>query len=248
MLVVCLDRPEKRNALDAGMQAQLGAALERAGVDPQVRAVILTGSGDAFCAGADVGRFEEGVWEPARFRRESHRLTRLITAVEILEKPVVAAINGVATGVGTQLALACDLRIASSRARLLYRERRIGLIPSHGGCVRLVKLVGWARARDILLGGEELSAEQAWQLGLVTRVVPAERLMEEARAAALHCLEGAPQAYGLAKRLLWLGAQVDLESGMFAESLAQSLLVGTEDHREGLRAWRERRPPRFEGR
>lgn len=246
-LLVELNRPEKRNALDEALQNELLELFLEAGRDPEVRGVILTGSGEAFSAGGDLSRFERE-WDPAEFRARSHELTRLISSIERLEKPVVAAINGLATGAGTQLALSCDLRIASENARFLFREGMIGFIPSHGGCVRLVKLVGLARARDILLGGEDLDAEEAFRHGLVTRVVPHDKLLDEARERLRHIFKGAPQAYGLAKRLLHLSASVDLESGLFAESLAQSLLVGTEDHKEGVRAARERRRPSFTGR
>jgi enoyl-CoA hydratase/carnithine racemase len=246
-LLVEMNRPQKRNALDETLQNELLELFLEAGHDPEVRGVILTGSGEAFSAGGDLSRFERD-WDPAEFRAHSHELTRLISSIERLEKPVVAAINGLATGAGTQLALSCDLRIASENARFLFREGMIGFIPSHGGCVRLVKLVGLARARDILLGGEDLDAGEAFRHGLVTHVVPPEKLLDEARDRLLHIFKRAPQAYGLSKRLLHLSASVDLESGLFAESLAQSLLVGTEDHKEGVRAARERRAPSFTGR
>lgn len=246
-LLVELNRPEKRNALDEALQGELLQLFADVTTDPEVRGVVLTGSGEAFSAGGDLTRFERD-WDPAEFRAHSHELTRLISSIERLEKPVVAAINGLATGAGTQLALSCDLRIASERARFLFREGMIGFIPSHGGCVRLVKLVGLARARDILLGGEDLDAQEAFRHGLVTRVVPHEELLDEARGSLRLIFKRAPQAYGLAKRLLHLSASVDIESGLFAESLAQSLLVGTEDHREGVRAARERRRPSFTGR
>ena len=246
-LLVELNRPEKRNALDEAVQGELLRVFTEAASDREVRGVIFTGSGEAFSAGGDLSRFERD-WDPAEFRAHSHELTRLISSVERLEKPVVAAINGLATGAGTQLALSCDLRIASEDARFLFREGMIGFIPSHGGCVRLVKLVGLARARDILLGGEDLDAQEAFRHGLVTRVVPPEKLLDEARERLRLIFMRAPQAYGLAKRLLLLSASVDLESGLFAESLAQSLLIGTEDHKEGVRAARERRRPSFTGR
>ena len=246
-LLVELNRPEKRNALDETLQSELLSLFEDAAGDAGVRGVIMTGSGEAFSAGGDLSRFERD-WNPANFRAQSHELTRLISSIERLEKPVVAAINGLTTGAGTQLALSCDLRIASENARFLYREGMIGFIPSHGGCVRLVKLVGLARARDILLGGEDLDATEAFRYGLVTRVVPHGGLLDEARERLRHIFRRAPQAYGLSKRLLRLSASVDLESGLFAESLAQSLLVGTEDHKEGVRAARERRAPSFTGR
>jgi enoyl-CoA hydratase/carnithine racemase len=247
ILLVELNRPERRNALDETLQRELLRVFEGATTEPEIRGVILTGRGDAFSAGGDLSRFEKE-WNPAEFRAQSHELSRLIGAIERLEKPVVAAINGLATGAGTQLALSCDLRIASEDARFLYREGMIGFIPSHGGCARLVKLVGLARARDILLGGEDLDAEEAFRHGLVTKVVPNEKLLGEARERLRHIFRRAPQAYGLSKRLLHLSASVDLESGLFAETLAQSLLVATEDHKEGVRAARERRAPRFGGR
>jgi enoyl-CoA hydratase/carnithine racemase len=125
-------------------------------------------------------------------------------------------------------------------ARLVYREGRLGIIPSHGGVTRLVKLVGLARAKDVLLGGEEVSAEEALRLGLVTEVVEDERLLEAARSRCALMLERSPQAYAAAKRLLWLAANVDLESGMVAEGLAQSLLIGTEEHKRAVEeaGWR----------
>jgi enoyl-CoA hydratase/carnithine racemase len=246
-LLVEFDRPERRNALDEALQGELLRVFEEATTDREVRGVILTGRGEAFSAGGDLSRFEKD-WNPSDFRAHSHELTRLIGSIERLEKPVVAAIGGLTTGAGTQLALACDLRIASENARFLYREGMIGFIPSHGGCARLVKLVGLARARDILLGGEDLDAREALRHGLLTKVVAHEELLDEAKARLRHIFRRAPQAYALSKRLLHLSASVDLESGLFAESLAQSLLVTTEDHKEGVRASRERRAPSFGGR
>jgi enoyl-CoA hydratase/carnithine racemase len=235
VLTVTLNRPEARNAIDAGMAAALREAFEAAADDAAVRAVILTGAGSAFSAGGDRSRFERD-WDPREFRHASHRLTSVISLVERLEKPTVAAINGVATGAGTQLALVCDVRLIAEDARFVYREGRLGIIPSHGGVTRLVKLIGLARARDVLLGGEELPAAEAARLGLVTAVVPAERLLDAARERLALMLERSPQAYAAAKRLLWLAGNVDLESGMVAEGIAQSLLIGTEEHREAR--WR----------
>jgi enoyl-CoA hydratase/carnithine racemase len=246
-LLVELNRPEKRNAFDGALQGELLRVFTDAAHEREVRGVILTAAGEAFSAGGDLSRFERA-WGQAEFRAHSHELTRLISSIERLEKPVIAAIGGLATGVGTQLALSCDLRLASENARFVFREGIIGLIPSHGGCARLVKLVGLARARDIVLGGQDLDADEAYRHGLVTEIVPHEKLLDEAKERLRFILERAPQAYGLSKRLLHLSASVDIESGLFAESLAQSLLIGTEDHREGVRAARERRAPSFTGR
>src|SRR4051794_11440038 len=235
VLLLALARPERRNAIDDELAGALREALERAADDARVRAVILTGRGRAFSAGGDLARFERD-WDPREFRHDSHRLTQVVSLLERLEKPTVAAVNGVATGAGTQLALACDVRLAAGSARFVYREGRLGIIPSHGGVTRLVKLIGLGRARDVLLGGEELSAAEALRLGLGTAVV--EDVVGAARERVALMLERSPQAYAAAKRLLWLAASVDLESGMVAEGLAQSLLIGTAEHKEAVEKWR----------
>src|SRR3954454_13048574 len=240
VLTVTLARPERRNAIDGELAARLREVFEAAGDDGAVRAVILTGEGKAFSAGGDLSRFERD-WEPRDFRHDSHRLTSLITLLERLEKPTVAAINGAVTGAGTQLALVCDVRLTARSARFVYREGRLGIIPSHGGVTRLVKLIGQARARDVLLGGEELSAEEAHRLGLVTAVVEDDELHTAARERVALMLERSPQAYAAAKRLLWLAGNVDLESGMVAEGLAQSLLIGTDEHKQAVEEGRWRR-------
>jgi enoyl-CoA hydratase/carnithine racemase len=239
VLTVTLARPERRNAIDGELAAALRDAFEAAADDPEVRAVILTGEGRAFSAGGDLSRFEKD-WDPREFRHDSHRLTSLITLLERLEKPTVAAINGAVTGAGTQLALVCDVRLAAASARFIYREGRLGIIPSHGGVTRLVKLIGLARAKDVLLGGEGLTAEEAHHAGLISAVVADDELMDAARARVQVMLERSPQAYAAAKRLLWLAANVDLESGMVAEGLAQSLLIGTDEHKQAVQEARQR--------
>lgn len=239
VLTVTLARPERRNAIDGEMAAALRSAFEAAADDPDVRALILTGEGNAFSAGGDLSRFERD-WDPREFRHDSHRLTSLITLLERLEKPTVAAINGAVTGAGTQLALVCDVRLAAASARLIYREGRLGIIPSHGGVTRLVKLIGQARARDVILGGEGLTADEGYRLGLLTEVVEDGALLERARERVALMLERSPQAYAAAKRLLWLAGNVDLESGMVAEGLAQSLLIGTDEHKQAVKELRQR--------
>lgn len=236
---VTLDRPEARNAIDQATQEELRDALVDAALDQAVRAVVLTGTDPAFSAGGDLSRFDET--NPARFRFDSHDLTATIGLVERIEKPVLAAINGVATGAGGQLALACDLRIASDRARFLHRESSLGLLPAHGGIVRLVHLVGLARARDIVLGGQDLDAQDAYRFGLVTEVVPHERLLERAHERALDILRRSPDAYAAAKRVLQVASATDLHAGQAIETLGQSLLITTDEHRRRLQAARERR-------
>jgi enoyl-CoA hydratase/carnithine racemase len=247
VLTITLDRPEARNALTEEMLGALRDALERAARDDDVAAVVLTGSGPAFCAGADVSRFD-GEPDGRAFRFDSHRLTDLVGLVERIEKPVVAAVNGIAVGLGVQLALACDLRVGGEAARFAFTEGRLGLLPTHGGVGRLVKLVGLARARDLLLGSATIDAGRAYELGLLTEVVPDAELQAAALRLVERALLRAPQSYGLVKRLLLLSASSDMASAISAETIGQSLLIATDDHDEGRRAARERRPPEFTGR
>lgn len=238
--LLTLERPEARNALDDELTEALRRALEAAGEDPQTRAVILTGAGDSFCAGGDLARFERS-WTPSAFRRHSHRLTSLISMIERLEKPVIAAINGAVAGAGTQLALACDVRLAAPSARIIFREGRLGIIPSHGGVARLVKLVGLGRARDVLLGGEELDAPDAERLGLITAVVADGDVVGAARERARSALKRSPEAYAAVKRLLAIAADAPMEAAIAAEALAQTSLIATSEHRDAVARARVRR-------
>ena len=247
VVTLTLNRPERRNAIDPDLRDALAAALDAAAADAEVRGVVLTGAGGAFCAGGDLGRFEE-LHDARAYRHVSHRLTDLVESLERLEKPVVAAIDGVVTGAGLALALACDWRVGSLAARVLFREGRVGLVPTHGGLTRLVKLLGLARAKEVLLGGDDLDAEAALAAGLLSELAgPGEDAVAVARARVLRMLGRAPLSFAGAKRLLQLAADVDLRSGMLAESLAQAALLQSDDHREGLAAARERREPDFQG-
>jgi enoyl-CoA hydratase/carnithine racemase len=247
ILTIRLERPDARNALTDEMIESLRATFDHAATDDAVSAVIVTGAGTAFCAGADLSRFDD-VRDARRFRFDSHRLTELIGLIERIEKPVIGAVNGIAVGVGVQLALACDLRVGGTSARFAFTEGKLGLLPTHGGVARLVKLVGLARARDLLLGSATVDAEQALRLGLLTEVVEDDELPSAAHRLVERALTRAPQSYGLVKRLLLVAASADLTTAMSAETIGQSLLVGSDDHREGLQALRDGRPPQFGGR
>jgi enoyl-CoA hydratase/carnithine racemase len=247
VLTLTLNRPERRNAIDPELRDALAAALDAAATDPEVRGVVLTGAGGAFCAGGDLARFDE-LHDARAYRHVAHRLTDLVESVERLEKPVVAAIDGVVTGAGLALALACDWRIGAPSARILFREGRVGLVPTHGGLTRLVKLLGLARAKELLLGGDDLDAEAALRAGLLSELAePGEDVVDRAHARVERMLGRAPLSFAAAKRLLQLAADVDLRSGMLAESLAQTALLQSDDHREGLAAAREGRKPVFRG-
>ncbi|MBI3761524.1 MAG: enoyl-CoA hydratase/isomerase family protein [Chloroflexi bacterium] len=243
---VTLNRPDALNAIDMEMRADLSALAEQLFFDDAVRVVIFTGAGRAFSAGGDISHFEQD-WLTPKFRAHSRRLIKFFDDLEALEKPVIAAINGPATGGGLELALACDVRLAAEEATLGFRENYIGLIPGIGGCARFARLVGVAKAKELIFAGTMISAQEAKEIGLVNRVVPGERLMDEAREYARLLLKRAPQALGLAKKILNIVANVDQTSGIVMEGLAQSILLKTEDHHEGLRAFREKDKPKFEG-
>jgi enoyl-CoA hydratase/carnithine racemase len=246
VLTLTLNRPERRNAIDPELRDALAATLDGAAEDPAVRGVVLAGAGDAFCAGGDLARFDE-LHDARAYRHVAHRLTDLVASVERLEKPVVAAIDGVVTGAGLALALACDWRVGGPSARIAFREGRLGLVPTHGGLTRLVKLLGLARAKEVLLGGDDLDACAALDAGLLSELVEGD-VVAAAAARVERMLGRAPLSFAAAKRLLALAADVDLHSGVVAESLAQTALLASEDHHEGLAAVRERRDPEFRGR
>lgn len=243
---ITLNRPDKLNAIDATMRAEFALVAEQLLFNDEVRIVIFTGAGRAFSAGGDITHFEREWLTPA-YRAHSHHLTNFFNTLEALEKPVIAALNGVTTGAGLQLALACDLRLASDQAKIGFRENFIGLIPAHGGTARLANLIGYGRAKELIFLGELITAEKAESIGLVSRVLPSDALLAETYALAGKLLERAPQALGLVKQLLNATENVDVQSGLLLENLAQSILLKTEDHQEGLRAFREKRKPQFEG-
>ena len=243
---ITLNRPDVLNAISTDMRADFTALTETLFFDDAVRVVVFTGAGRAFSAGGDISHFEQD-WLTPKFRANSRRLIKFFDDLEALEKPVIAAMNGAATGGGLELALACDIRIASEEATLGFRENAIGLIPGIGGCARFVRLIGVARAKELIFTGKMISAREAEAMGLVNRVVPPDRLMDETRELARTLLKRAPQSIGLAKKVLNTVANLDQASGIVLEGLAQSILLKTEDHREGLRAFREKRKPEFKG-
>jgi enoyl-CoA hydratase/carnithine racemase len=247
VLTLTLNRPQRRNAIDSPLRDALANALDEAGADPRIRAVIVTGAGGAFCAGGDLASFDE-LHDARAYRHVSHRLTDMVESLERLEKPVVAAIDGVVTGAGLALALACDWRVGSPDTRILFREGRVGLVPTHGGLTRLVKLLGLARAKELLLGGDDLDAEAALCAGLLSELSPPGEHLPRARARVDLMLRRAPLSFAAAKRVLQLAADVDQRNAMLAESLAQTALLQSADHHEGLAAARERREPEFKGR
>lgn len=246
LLTLTLNRPQQRNAINAQLRDAFSAALDGAATDSEVKAIVVCGAGGAFCSGGDRESFEE-LHDQGAYRWVSQRLSQMIAGLEEIEKPTIAVLHGVATGAGLALALAADWRIGTASTRILYREGALGMIPTHGGCARLVKLVGLARAKEAVLGGDELAAPDALRLGLVSEIADGDGL-QAARERASKMLRRAPLSYGAAKRVLQIAADTDVHSAMSAEGLAQGALLATSDHREGLLAARERREPLFTGR
>lgn len=244
---ITLNRPGKLNAISRDIRYGLRDAVEDLYDNQRVRVVIITGAGDHFCAGADVSHFERD-WNTPEFRAGTRILTNVYNDLEALEKPVIAAINGTCAGGGLELALACDFRVAVAGARIGLPENRLGLIPGTGGCSRLVRLVGAGRAKELVLLGEMIPAAEAAAWGLVNRVYPAETFHSDVWTLAEKLLKRAPQAVGIAKRVIHTSISADLHSARTLESFGQSILVKTADHHEAIRAFQEKRRPRFQNR
>ena len=248
--VVTLNRPDRMNTLGSTMKPDLARAFfELARNDDQVRAVLITGSGDkAFCAGADIKERATDVMRGTEYFVRQKATHELFRNIEEFEKPVIAAINGVALGGGLEIALCCDLRIAASHARFGLPEIKLGVIPAAGGTQRLPRLVGEARAKELILTADLVDAETALRYGLVSRVVPQAELMTAALELSQRIAQHPPLAVRFAKRAINRGMQTDLDSGLEYERYAAAMIVDSEDRIEGMRAFVEKREPQFKGR
>lgn len=241
-----LDRPDALNSLTVPLKEELARAFRSLGRDRAVRAVVLTGAGRAFCAGQDLReRLEPDAAPLAAEVRE--RYTPIILAMRRLEKPIVGAVNGVAAGAGASLAFACDIRIAAESASFILAFGRVGLVPDSGASWFLPRLVGASRAAELALTTDPLSAADAERIGLVSRVVPGERLLDEAQDLARRLAAGAPVAIGLTKRALNHAVDASLEEQLEYEAVLQGIAGATADHAEGIAAFVEKRTPRFRG-
>jgi enoyl-CoA hydratase len=243
---VTIDRPKALNALNPETLAELGEITDEIERDRSLRAVVVTGRGDkAFVAGADIAAMERmSAVDARRFAQLGQRIFRKL---ELLAQPVIAAVNGFALGGGLELALACDLILASANARFGQPEINLGIVPGFGGTQRLPARVGIARAREMIYSGAMIDAEEAYRIGLVNRVVEPEKLLEEAAALARSLAEKAPVAMQEAKAAIGASADLDLENGCRYESEAFAVCFGTEDRSEGMRAFLEKRAAKFSG-
>ena len=247
--IIKLNRPEVLNAIDLEMRIKLEEVIEEVRKDRKIRAVILTGEGRAFCAGGDVKSQREMQDASVIAVRERVRnLHRWIINLAGMEKPVIAAVNGDAVGMGFSLALAADMIIASERSRFSCIFSRIGLIPDGGGIFFLNRIVGLNKAKELVFTARMLDAAEAEKLGIVNKVVAHEELMPSAMKLAARLANGPTQAYGLSKILLNKSGSVDFDTFLEMEALAQAVAFQTDDYHEGSTAFLEKRKPFFKGR
>jgi 2-(1,2-epoxy-1,2-dihydrophenyl)acetyl-CoA isomerase len=246
---VVLNRPQKLNAFAGEMRDLIGDAVETLAADPTIRAIVITGEGRGFCAGADIDYLNELVAEEnARdFQRLLVAGERVVQEIRAAEKPVIAAVNGPAAGGGANLALACDLRIMADTATIGQTFVRIGLHPDWGGTFLLPRLVGVSRALELMWSGRMVGAEEALAIGLVNRIAPAETLREDAMAWARQLASGPPLAVGRIKRALHESLDRDLETMLAIELENQLACFESQDVKRGLFAFSSKDTPRFEG-
>jgi 2-(1,2-epoxy-1,2-dihydrophenyl)acetyl-CoA isomerase len=243
---ITLNRPDALNSFNASMKRELLEVLKAAARDTDVRCLILTGAGRAFSAGQDLKeRQAPGAADLADELREHYN--PIVRGLRRLEKPVIAAVNGVAAGAGCSLAIACDIIIAADNARFIEVFAKVGLVPDTGSTWFLPRLIGYARAAEMVFTAEPVDASTAERIGLVNRVVPSERLMPEARALAEQLAAAPPLALALAKRALNRALESDLDSALDHEAQLQGIAGRSQDHAEGVAAFIEKRPPRFTG-
>lgn len=244
---VTLNRPEARNALDMRMREELAGVFDELEADETVRVIILTGAGGHFCAGGDVKSMVKR-HTAADGRARVELLNRFVLRLFHFPKPTLAMVDGFAVGAGCNIALGCDIVIASDRARFGEVFAKIGLVPDGGGTWLLPRLVGLSKAKELVFSADIIDAAEALRIGLVNRVVPAAELEAATRALAARIAAGPPGTLALAKSLLNRGATTELAAALELEAFAQGQAITSEDHAEGVRAFLEKRPPKFSGR
>ena len=245
VLTITLNRPDVLNAFNAAMHQALGGALKEAARDAEIRAVVLTGAGRGFCVGQDLTEFREAPGDIADRLRNNYHPN--VLAIRALEKPVIAAINGAAAGAGLSFAAACDIRLAADGATFVPAFINIGLVPDSGGTYFLARLLGPSRAFEWMTSGRRLTAEEAFDWGLVSEVVPTDHLPVRAAELGAQLAAMPTRGIGMTKRLFDRAAGSTLEEQLEWEAQLQSAATKTEDFREGVEAFLEKRDPQFKG-
>ena len=246
IVTLTLNRPEVMNSLNFPLLHALKEQIDQLRFQRDVRVVIMTAAGEkAFCAGADLK--ERATLPPEKVREYIFTIRNLFTSIEELNKPVIAAVNGIALGGGTELSLACDIRIAASNATMGLTETRLAIIPGAGGTQRLPRLVGRGKAKELIFTGQRISAEEALKIGLVNKVCDQKDLLDECKKMAAMICEAGPVAIEQAKYAINRGLETDIHTGLAIESNAYWVCIPTKDRLEGLAAFKEKRKPNYIG-
>jgi 2-(1,2-epoxy-1,2-dihydrophenyl)acetyl-CoA isomerase len=246
---ITLNRPEKLNAFGGLMRQELVDALNDVAADRDVRVVVITGAGKAFCAGGDVDEFMSGETKAlsGKISNERHAMGKAVIAINSMEKPVIASVNGVAAGGGCNLALSCDIRIASDKARFGQVFTRRGVYPDWGGAYFLPRLVGYAKAAELIFTAEVIGSEEAYRIGIVNKLVPHEKLADATHEMAKRIAANAPLPIAFAKRGLQNFYKWDLSQSLDYEAYVLELTLKMQDFKEGFTAFLEKRDPIFKG-
>ncbi|MEO0124270.1 MAG: enoyl-CoA hydratase-related protein [candidate division WOR-3 bacterium] len=242
--ILKVNRPEVLNAVNTETILEIESAMKEFNDDKDVRVIIITGEGKSFVSGSDISRLAQ--MDSLAAREYSQIGQRVLSLIENMEKPVIAAVNGYALGSGCEIAMACDIRIASEKAKFGQPEVKLGLIPGHAGTQRLARLVGIGKAKELIFTGDLIDAQEAYNIGLVNKVVSADNLLEEAKNIAKKIIENAgPNAVKIAKTVLNRGIDSNLQTANSYETEAFSILFSTEEAKEGMKAFLEKRKPNW---
>ncbi len=251
--ILTLNRPERINAISPQMTTELGDAIVDFDADDEVRVLLIKGAGRGFCSGADVGGMPGGDQQPQRprnaeeIRRNFRGAQKVVLGLQRMEKPTIAQIHGPCVGAGWDLVSACDIRYGSDECRFMVAFIRIGLFPGWGGTWLMPRIMGVAKAAEYLFTGDFLGAEEALRLGVLNKVVPLDKLEEETMALAKKIAAGPPIAIRLSKLQLYKGLEMDLETAMQMAAACETITLTSEDHKEGVAAFREKRKAEYKG-
>jgi enoyl-CoA hydratase/carnithine racemase len=246
--ILTLNRPEKLNAFDEQMIREIRNVIWRVNFDERIRVLIITGAGRGFCSGRDIlGLSYENNLPTAQYRAYVRANHEMLDDLEALEKPVIAAVNGVCAGGGVEIAISCDFRIAARGAQFILTENKLGVLPASGACSRMIQMIGIGPLKEMVMAALPFDADKAERVGLVGRVYEPDQLMDGALEFARHLIGCSPLAMGMAKHIINTCQNVDTETGRILERLGQSVLIRSEDAREGIAAFREKRAPNFRG-
>lgn len=248
ILTITLNRPNKLNAFNEQMIREMRSVVWKANFDDRIRVIVITGEGRAFCSGRDIDGLDyENNLDTPSYRAYVRANHELFDDIEAIEKPVIAAVNGICAGGGVEMAIACDFRMASPTAQFLLPENQLGVIPASGACSRMIQMIGMGRLKEMVMAALPVEAEDAHRIGLVHRVFAQDELLPKTMDFARQLLKRAPQAMGMGKHIINMCQNVDTETGRLLERLGQSVLIRTDDNQKGMRSFHEKRKPKFSG-